>query len=69
MENISKTEIFLLILIGYLFFRVVRELALIRLHAFIIKLKAEGKLRNENDPNNIEEKSYNEVLKHAKSIF
>ena len=69
MENLSKTEIVLLVIAVYLFFRVVKELAWIRLYAFILKLKADGKLIPENDPNNIEGKSYNELLKQTKSII
>lgn len=69
MENLSKTEIILSVIVLYLFFRVVKELAWIRLYTFILKLKADGKLLPENDPKNIEEKSYNELLKQTKSII
>lgn len=36
----------------YLLFRLVKEIAYIKMYAFIIKLQAEGKLKPENDPNN-----------------
>ena len=69
MENLTKTEVVLLVLAAYLFFRMVKELAWIRLYAFVVKLKAEGKLRPENDPNNMQGKTYSELLKQTKSII
>jgi hypothetical protein len=69
MENFTKTEVVLFVLVAYLFFRMVKELAWIRLYAFVVKLKADGKLIQENDPNNMEGKTYNELLKQTKSII
>ena len=63
MENLTKSD-FILIVIGiYLFFRLFKELAWIKLYSFIIKLKAEGKLIPENDPANISTKTYEKLLK------
>ena len=69
MEHLGKTGIILLLLFAYLFYRLVKELAWIWVYTLIIKLKAEGKLIPENDPNNIESKIYNEVIKQTKSIL
>jgi len=69
MENIDKTDIALFILAGYLLFRAIKELAWIRLYSFIIKLKADGKLIPENDPNNVQKKMYEKLLKETKSII
>jgi hypothetical protein len=65
----TKTEIILLIIAVLLLFKLIKELAYIRLYAFMLRLKAEGKLIPENDPNGLVEKTEKELKKNSNKYF
>ncbi|MCA6436512.1 MAG: hypothetical protein IM600_04950 [Bacteroidetes bacterium] len=49
----------------YLLFRLVKEIAYIKMYVFILKLQAEGKLTPEKDPNNEAIIAKNQLEKNA----
>ena len=53
----------------YLIFRLVREVAYIRLYSLVLKLKADGKLRPENDPRGIADRAEADLAKRAVKWF
>jgi len=61
----TRTDIILTALGLIIVFKLVKEIAYIRLYAFIIGLKAQGKLIPGNDPNGIAEKTEAELKKNA----
>jgi hypothetical protein len=65
----DKTEIILLGVGILLLFKLVKELAYIKMYAFIIRLKAEGKLIPENDPNGVADKAEADLKKNASKYF
>ncbi|MDX2172573.1 MAG: hypothetical protein SFY56_05590 [Bacteroidota bacterium] len=65
----TKTEIILLIIAAFLLFKLIKELAYIRLYAFMLRLKAEGKLVPENDPNGIVDNMEKELKKNSNKYF
>lgn len=65
----DKIEIVLLGVGILLFFKLIKELAYIKMYAFIIRLKAEGKLVTENDPNGVAGKVEADLKKNASKYF
>lgn len=65
----TKTEIILLIIAVLLLFKLIKELAYIKLYAFMLRLKAEGKLVPENDPNGIVDNMESELKKNSNKYF
>lgn len=61
----AKTDILLMALGLIIVFKLVKEIAYIRLYAFIIGLKAQGKLVPENDPAGIADKTAAELKKNS----
>ncbi|MFO0321627.1 MAG: hypothetical protein ACK504_04275 [Bacteroidota bacterium] len=61
----TKTEIVLVSVAFYLFFRLLKEFAYIKLYSFILKLQSEGKLTAGSDPNGIAEKTKNDLIKNS----
>lgn len=65
----TKTEIILVIIAVLLLFKLIKELAYIKLYAFMLRLKAEGKLVPENDPKGIVERTEIELKKNSTNYF
>lgn len=65
----TKLEIILLIIAALLLFKFIKELAYVRLYAFMLKLKSEGKLVPENDPNGVVDNMENELNKNSNKYF
>jgi hypothetical protein len=65
----TKPEIILLIIAVLLLFKLIKELAYIKLYAFMLRLKAEGKLVPENDPNGIVERTELDLKKNSNKYF
>jgi hypothetical protein len=59
----TKTEIVLICVAVYLFFRLLKEFAYIKLYVFILKLQSEGKLLPDSDPHGVAEKTKNDLKK------
>lgn len=61
----TKTDILLIAIGVILLFKLIKEIAYIRLYAFIIRLKADGKLKPESDPYQVVEKAEADLKKNA----
>jgi hypothetical protein len=70
MEDLTKTDYVLIILALYLFVRIFKELAWIKLYSFVLKLKVEGKLNEENESlTKIVEKVHAKLLKNRTKLI
>jgi hypothetical protein len=70
MEDLTKTDYVLIILALYLFVRIFKELAWIKLYSFVLKLKVEGKLNEENESSTkIVEKVHAKLLKNRTKLI
>ena len=65
----TKTDILLLGVFVFLLFKLIKEIAYIKLYAFIIHLKAEGKLTPEKDLYKVAEKAEADLKKNASKYF
>lgn len=65
----TKTDIILIAIGVILLFKLIKEIAYIRLYAFIIRLKADGKLKPVSDPYQVAEKAEADLKKNSSKFI